>query len=155
DELLRLEGVSDVSVFGQRDYSMRLWLDPQKLAAKNVTAMDVSAAIRSQNVAAAPGGVGQALSGRSRSFQFPFDTRGRLSEVDEFENIVVKATPPRRPAFQTGTGGAAGARPSTGSITSSGGMSKVRTVISPVAADTTTDPSNLLAPGPALGTNGM
>src|SRR5438874_12365013 len=50
DELLRIEGVSDINVFGQRDYSMRLWLDPQKLAAHHLTALDVAAAVRSQSV---------------------------------------------------------------------------------------------------------
>jgi multidrug efflux pump len=98
-------------VFGQRDYSMRLWLDPHELAARGVTAMDVAAAVRKQNIEAAPGGVGQALSGRTRSFQFPLDTRGRLVETDEFANIIVKTGRPRRPAMQTGTGTAAGARP--------------------------------------------
>src|SRR3954451_8057975 len=111
DQLLRVEGVSDITVFGQRDYAMRLWLDPQQLAARGVTAMDVGSAVRRQNVEAAPGGVGQALSGRTRSFQFPLDTRGRLSEVEEFGNIIVKAGRPRRPAMQTGTGAAPGARP--------------------------------------------
>jgi multidrug efflux pump len=115
DQLLRVEGVSDITVFGQRDYSMRLWLDPHQLAARNVTAMDVADAVRRQNIEAAPGGVGQALSGRTRSFQFPFDTRGRLVEVEEFENIIVKTGKPRQPAMQTGTGAAAGARPSSSS----------------------------------------
>src|SRR5262249_1912316 len=115
DQLLRVEGVSDITVFGQRDYSMRLWLDPHQLAARNVTAMDVADAVRRQNIEAAPGGVGQALSGRTRSFQFPLDTRGRLVETDEFENIIVKTGKPRQPAMQTGTGAAAGARPNSAS----------------------------------------
>src|SRR5262249_8710869 len=72
DELLRLDGVSDITLFGQRDFSMRAWLDPQKLAARNLTAMDVSVAIRDQNLAAAPGQVGQSPSQHNRSFQFPF-----------------------------------------------------------------------------------
>jgi multidrug efflux pump len=113
DQLLRVEGVSDITVFGQRDYSMRLWLDPAKLAARNVTATDMATAVRRQNVEAAPGGIGQALSGRTRSFQFPLDTRGRLAETDEFENIIVKTGRPRRPALQTGTGASAGPRPNT------------------------------------------
>src|SRR3954452_8581415 len=114
DQLLRVDGVSDITIFGQRDYSMRLWLDPRELAARNATAMDVADAVRRQNIQAAPGGVGQALSGRTRSFQFPLDTRGRLNEVEEFGNIIVKAGRPRRPAMQTGTGAAPGARPAAG-----------------------------------------
>src|SRR6476620_7401444 len=54
DELLRLDGVSDINLFGQRDYSMRAWLDPQKLAAHNITAKDVAAAIQAQNKETAP-----------------------------------------------------------------------------------------------------
>ena len=61
DELLRQEGVSDITIFGQRDYSMRIWLDPQALASRNVTALDVAAAVRGQNLAAAPGRLGQPL----------------------------------------------------------------------------------------------
>ncbi|HEX3149813.1 MAG TPA: efflux RND transporter permease subunit [Gemmataceae bacterium] len=113
DQLLRVEGVSDITVFGQRDYSMRIWLDPQRLAARNATAMDVANAVRKQNIEAAPGGIGQSLSGRSRSFQFPLDTRGRLNEVEEFGNIVVKTGSPRRAPMSTGTGARSGA-PATG-----------------------------------------
>src|SRR3954471_23024486 len=59
DELLRVDGVSDINVFGQRDYSIRVWLDPQKLASCNLTASDVAKAIRAQNVEAAAGRIGQ------------------------------------------------------------------------------------------------
>src|SRR5262249_28640272 len=107
DELLRLEGVSDITVFGQRDYSMRVWLDPQQLAARNVTALDVAAAIRAPTRAAAPGGVGQPPGGRGRSFQFPLDTLGRLTDPEEFGNIIVKVGPTRRaPALVASVGGA-------------------------------------------------
>src|SRR6058998_1567190 len=84
DELLRLDGVSDITVFGQRDYSMRVWLEPQKLGGRGLTALDVAAAIRAQNLAAAPGRIGQPPPGRTRSFQFPLDTLGRLAEPAEF-----------------------------------------------------------------------
>ena len=92
DELLRLDGVSDVTIFGQRDYSMRLWLDPQKLAARNLTALDVQAAVPRQNVQAAPGGIGQPPAGRSRGFQFPLDTLGRLTAPEQFGDIILKAS---------------------------------------------------------------
>ena len=78
DELLRIEGVSDINVFGQRDYSMRAWLDPQKLAARGIAASDVANALRAQNKEAAPGRVGLPPGGRGRGFQFPLDTRGRV-----------------------------------------------------------------------------
>jgi multidrug efflux pump len=90
DELLRVDGVSDINVQGLRDYSMRIWLDPQKLAARNLTAVDVANAIRTQNVDAPAGRVGQPPIGRGQSRQLPIDTLGRLSTPDQFGDIVVK-----------------------------------------------------------------
>src|SRR5262249_50675702 len=97
DELLRVPGVSDINVQGQRDYSVRIWLDPQRLAAHNMTALDVTAAIRRQNLDAAIGQVGAppALSGQS--FQLPVSTVGRLHDPEEFGDIIVKVPPPRPP----------------------------------------------------------
>src|SRR5438874_5189163 len=97
DELLRVDGVSDINLFGQRDYAMRAWLDPQKLAARSLTALDVAAAIRAQNVEAAPGRVGQPPPARDRSFAFPFDTLGRLRQPEQFGDIIIKAGRPARP----------------------------------------------------------
>src|SRR5947209_807591 len=96
DELLRVDGISDSNIQGQRDYSMRVWLDPQKLAARNMTAIDVANAIRTQNVDAPAGRVGQPPTGGGLAFQYPLDTLGRLSDVEQFGNIVVKVggTPP-------------------------------------------------------------
>jgi multidrug efflux pump len=90
DELLRLEGVSDVNVFGQRDYSIRAWLDPQKMAALNITAPDVVQAIQTQNNAAAPGQIGVPPISSSQSFQWPLDTLGRLATPEEFGDIIIK-----------------------------------------------------------------
>jgi len=148
DQLLRVEGVSDITVFGQRDYSMRLWLDPRELAARNLTAMDVANAVRGQNVEAAPGGVGQALSGRARSFQFPLDTLGRLVEKEQFENIIVKTGRPRRAAMQTGTGAAAGARPSA----SPSGPPAVRVAIPVPTPSAAAQPSTSVLSPPPSGT---
>jgi multidrug efflux pump len=148
DQLLRVDGVSDITVFGQRDYSMRLWLDPQKLAARNVTAMDVANAVRAQNVEVAPGGVGQALSGRTRSFQFPLDTLGRLNEPEQFANIIVKTGKPRRPVMLTGTGSASGARPSK----SPTGPPAVRVSIPVTSPSAATQPSTSVTSVPASGT---
>jgi multidrug efflux pump len=90
DEVLRVDGVSDIRILGQRDYSVRAWLDPQKLAARNLTAVDVANAIRSQNIEAALGQIGQAPMSRSPAFQLPLATLGRLSDPDQFGDIIVK-----------------------------------------------------------------
>ena len=91
DELLRTQGVSDITYLGQRDYSIRAWLNPQKLAACNMTAMDVAAAIQSQNLDAPIGQVGQPTAPEGQSFQLPVDTLGRLTDPEQFGDIVVKA----------------------------------------------------------------
>jgi multidrug efflux pump len=97
DELSRLEGVSDINVVGQRDYSIRAWLDPKKLAALGVTAVDVADAIRDQNVEAAAGQVGPA-GAAGRATQLPLDALGRLSDPEQFGDIVVKVAPSGPPA---------------------------------------------------------
>jgi len=91
DELLRVYGVSDINYLGQRDYSIRAWLDPQKLASRGMTAMDVADAIRTQNLDAPSGQIGQLPAPMGQPFQLPVDTVGRLSEPEQFESIVVKA----------------------------------------------------------------
>jgi multidrug efflux pump len=90
DELLRVEGVSDITILGERDYSMRIWLDPQKLAACNMTANEVANAILGQNVEAAAGQVGQPPAPRGQSVQLPTDTLGRLSQPEHFGDIIVR-----------------------------------------------------------------
>lgn len=90
DALSRVKGVGEVTVFGTANYSMRVWLDPNKLKAKRMTAEDVVAAIREQNMQVAPGQVGQPPMGRSLDFQYTVTAKGRLSDVKEFENIIVK-----------------------------------------------------------------
>ncbi len=92
DELLRVYGVSDINYMGQRDYSIRAWLDPQKLASRSMTAMDVASSIRSENVDAPSGQIGQSPASRGQPFQLPMDTLGRLTNPEEFGSIVVKAT---------------------------------------------------------------
>jgi multidrug efflux pump len=90
DELARLKGVGDVTFLGPRDYSMRVWLDPQKLAARNMTASDVVKAIKEQNLQVAAGRLGQPPAPTGQDFQLTINTLGRLAETDEFEKIVVK-----------------------------------------------------------------
>ena len=90
DVLARLNGVGDVRVFGSGDYAMRVWLDPNKVAAKGLTASDVVAAIREQNVQVAAGGVGQQPVSRPTDTELLINTKGRLTTEEEFGAIVVK-----------------------------------------------------------------
>ncbi|QEH34229.1 Efflux pump membrane transporter BepE [Aquisphaera giovannonii] len=96
DELARLPGVSDVSMFGQRDYSMRIWLDPDKLAQRGLTAGDVVRAIREQNLPVASGQVGQSPTIPGQQTQVTLTTLGRLVDVEQFEKVVVRSTPDGR-----------------------------------------------------------
>ena len=90
DALKRIHGVADVQIFGERKYSMRLWLDPAALAARSLTASDVVAALAQQNVQIAAGQVGQAPASKDQMFQISVRAIGRLSEPAQFENIVLK-----------------------------------------------------------------
>jgi hydrophobe/amphiphile efflux-1 (HAE1) family protein len=90
DQLLRLDGVGDIQIFGARDYSMRLWLDPDKISALGMTATDVLAAVRSQNLQIAGGQIGEAPIS-DRAFQLNLTFTGRLSSVQQFEDIIIKA----------------------------------------------------------------
>jgi multidrug efflux pump len=91
DEIARLPGVGDITIFGVRDYSMRLWLDPDKLAARSMTAGDVVNAVREQNVQVAAGIVGgPPLPKQSGAFQYTLNAQGRLTAPSEFGDIVVK-----------------------------------------------------------------
>ncbi|RYE04412.1 MAG: multidrug efflux RND transporter permease subunit [Sphingomonadales bacterium] len=91
DRLLRLEGVGGVQVFGGGNYSMRVWIDPDKAAARNLTAGEIIAALRAQNVQVAGGALGQSPSGAENpSFEVPVDVQGRLTTVEQFSNITLK-----------------------------------------------------------------
>jgi multidrug efflux pump len=90
DELLRVYGVSDVNYMGQRDYSIRVWLDPQRLASYNMTPMDVANAIRAQNLDAPSGQLGQPPAFQGQPFQLALDTMGRLTDPEQYGDIVVK-----------------------------------------------------------------
>src|SRR5262249_51336937 len=90
DELARVQGVGDVFLFGQRDYSMRIWLDPERLASRGMTAADVVQALREQNSQVAAGAIGQEPMRGRQEQQITISTLGRLTEVEQFENIVVK-----------------------------------------------------------------
>ncbi|GFM77642.1 multidrug efflux RND transporter permease subunit [Pseudomonas cichorii] len=91
DELARLGGVGDVQLFGMGDYSLRVWLDPNKTASRNLTATDVVNAIREQNRQVAAGQLGAPPSPSATSFQMSINTQGRLVTEEEFENVVIRA----------------------------------------------------------------
>jgi HAE1 family hydrophobic/amphiphilic exporter-1 len=93
DALKRVPGVADVTIFGERKYSMRLWLDPQRLAARQITATDVTNALREQNVQVAAGALGQAPAIAGQMYQLSVRVEGRLPEAPDFDNIILKAGP--------------------------------------------------------------
>ena len=96
EELARLDGVSDVMVFGQRDYSMRIWVDPSLLASRNLTAGDVVRSIREQNQSLATGQIGQPPTKPGQQLQITLNTLGRLESPEQFGNIVLRALPDGR-----------------------------------------------------------
>jgi len=90
DALKRVPGVADVIIFGERKYSMRLWLDPERMASRQLTAGDVVSALQEQNVEVAAGQVGQPPIKSDQAFQISVRAIGRLSEASEFDNIILK-----------------------------------------------------------------
>jgi multidrug efflux pump len=91
DDLLRVPGMGSVLMFGAGDYAMRIWLDPSKLAARNLTAGDVVAAIREQNAQVAAGVVGAAPAPKGTDFELAINTQGRLVSQEQFADIIVRA----------------------------------------------------------------
>ncbi|CCB67671.1 MULTISPECIES: efflux RND transporter permease subunit [unclassified Hyphomicrobium] len=93
DPLKRLPGVGDVQIFGERRYSMRVWLDPDKLSQLNITAVDVQNAVAEQNIQVAAGKIGQSPAPPGTPFEMQINATGRLSNPEEFGNIVLRANP--------------------------------------------------------------
>ena len=93
DQLSRVPGVGGTSVAGQRDYAMRVWVNPDRLANLGLTATDLRAAIREQNVQAPAGAIGQPPAPVGTNFEYPVDVQGRLSSKEQYDNIVVRALP--------------------------------------------------------------
>ena len=93
DALARVDGVGDVNVFGARDYSMRVWLDPGKVAARGLTAEDVVDAVRAANLQVAAGAINQPPARSTGAFQVSVQTLGRLTDIEQFGDIVVRADP--------------------------------------------------------------
>jgi len=93
EELKRIPGVGQVEVLGDRTYGMRIWVDPHKLQANNISMDTVVNAIQQQNANVAPGAIGQAPTTGKQAFQIPIDVNGRLTSPEEFKQIVVAAQP--------------------------------------------------------------
>jgi multidrug efflux pump len=91
DDLARIAGVGDVSMFGQRDYAMRVWLDPNKMADLGMQPADVVSALRAQNTQVAAGQIGQPPAPPGQALQLVINTQGRLRTKEEFENVVIKS----------------------------------------------------------------
>ena len=93
DEIARTHGVAEVNVFGAGEYSMRIWLNPEKMASMNISSTDVQNAIAAQNVQTPAGNLGVEPMTDPQVLKYTLRTKGRLKDVEEFENIVVKANP--------------------------------------------------------------
>ena len=127
--LSRLPGISDVRMFGQRDYSMRIWLDPDKLAARKMTAGDVVAALREQNLQVAAGQVGQSPTVMGQQTQITLSTLGRLTDIKEFEKVIIKIH--ARRAVRPGQGRRPGPVWEPRTRTSAAGSTAIRSRTSP------------------------
>ena len=90
DVLARVPGVGDALIFDTREYSMRVWLDPEKLSSRDMTASDVVRALREQNIQVAAGGIAQPPGATGQDFQYTINTLGRLIQEDQFADIVIK-----------------------------------------------------------------
>ncbi len=91
DRLARIEGVGDVQLFGARDYAMRVWIDPGRAAALDLTSGDIVQALRAQNVQVAAGTLGQPPYNQGNAFQLNVETQGRLTEPQQFANVVIRS----------------------------------------------------------------
>jgi hydrophobe/amphiphile efflux-1 (HAE1) family protein len=91
DALVRIDGVSDVQIFGEFEYSMRIWMDPERLTARGLTADDVITAIQQQNIQAAVGSIGTSPADTGQQLQYTLRAKGRLDKPEEFENIIVRS----------------------------------------------------------------
>ena len=93
DPIARIYGVGNISIVGEREYAMRLWVRPDRLAALGLTARDVAQAVQDQNVQAAAGQVGQPPAKPGLSFQYSVNVKGRLTDTEEFDNIIIRTLP--------------------------------------------------------------
>src|SRR5690606_24336138 len=93
DRLLRLPGVGGVNVFGGGNYSMRVWIDPDRAAGRNLTSTEIIAALRGQNVQVAGGALGQSPNTANPAFEVPVEVQGRLGTAEQFADVVIKSDP--------------------------------------------------------------
>jgi len=93
DALKRIPGAGDVQVFGAKDYAMRIWVDPDRLTERNLTVGDIAGVVREQNAIFAAGRIGQRPTGEPTELTIPVLTQGRLSEPEDYENIIIRANP--------------------------------------------------------------
>src|SRR5437868_1601566 len=113
DELGRLPGVAGITYLGQRDYSLRVWLDPDKLAALGLSAMDVVTAISEQNLQVAAGQIGQDPVPSGQQFQLTINTKGRLIDPEEFADIILKAGEQAQPGAAGPSGQSGSSNPNS------------------------------------------
>ena len=90
DAIKRIEGVGNVEIFGERKYAMRLWLDPNRLASRNLTPQDVIAALQQQNLQVGGGQIGQPPAKTEQQYQYAVNAQGRLKDIEEFNDLVVR-----------------------------------------------------------------
>ena len=93
DPIFRIYGVGNITIGGEREYAMRMWVRPDKLAKLGLTASDISKAVQDQNVQAPAGQVGQPPASAGVSFQYTVDVKGRLTDKEEFDNIIIRTLP--------------------------------------------------------------
>jgi len=92
DVLARLDGVGDITIFGAREYSLRVWLDPDKLATYSLTANEVVGSLRELNVQVSGGSLGNPPTDGCNAFQYVVSTQGRFDDIEQFKNIIIKAS---------------------------------------------------------------
>ena len=114
DRLARIDGVGDVQLFGARDYAMRVWIDPGRAAALDLTAGEIVAALRAQNVQVAAGTLGQPPYDQGNAFQLNVETQGRLTDPAQFADVVIRTDARRPPGPRVATSrGSSSARRTT------------------------------------------
>jgi multidrug efflux pump subunit AcrB len=139
DELGRLDGVAGITYLGERDYSLRVWLDPDRLSALRLSAMDVVTAIGQQNIQVAAGQIGQPPASRAQQFQLTINTKGRLTDPEEFAAIIVKGAQTNPATLGASNGSTAQA--SSDVAGGSNGSGSAETASSSATANNTTPPS--------------
>ncbi|MGE4399031.1 MAG: efflux RND transporter permease subunit [Campylobacterales bacterium] len=93
DEIKKIPGAGRSQIFGRKDYAIRVWTDPDKMAKLGVTAADIGAAIKDQNIQVAPGRIGQAPTEKDQMWTMQLNSKGRFSTVGEFENVIIRSNP--------------------------------------------------------------